>query len=48
MQMLVATGGKERSDDEYADLFEQSGFQLASITPLAGPIPNCIFEGVPA
>jgi predicted O-methyltransferase YrrM len=47
IQMLVATGGKERTDGEYAELFEKSGFQLASITPLEGTIPTCIFEGVP-
>lgn len=46
IQMLVATGGKERSDDDYVELFEQSGFHLASITPLGTGTPHCIFEGV--
>ncbi|MEZ5427856.1 MAG: methyltransferase [Pyrinomonadaceae bacterium] len=38
LNMLVMTGGKERTEKEYADLFERSGFQLITIHPTASPM----------
>ena len=40
--MLVATGGRERTRDEYALLLEAAGYGLVSETP-AGPVS--VFEG---
>jgi hypothetical protein len=33
LNMLVAPGGRERTRDEYADLFQISGFELTSVVP---------------
>ena len=38
LNMLVATGGKERTAAEYAALFEQTGFKLTNIYPTASPV----------
>jgi len=46
LEMLVIPGGRERTSDEYRDLFAAAGFQLAGIHPTAAP-PS-IIEGVPA
>ena len=35
LNMLVMNGGRERTRDEFADLFGQSGFRLISVTPTA-------------
>jgi len=45
MTMLVYPGGMERTAQEYGDLFEASGFRLATITPTASPVS--IIEGRP-
>lgn len=45
VNMLVTTGGLERTRREYADLFEQSGFELTSIIPTNSPVS--IVEGLP-
>jgi hypothetical protein len=37
LNMLLMPGGRERSHDEYAALFEASGLRLAGVTP-AGPM----------
>jgi orsellinic acid C2-O-methyltransferase len=37
MNMLVVTGGRERTNAEYADLLAQAGLRLAAITPVAWP-----------
>ena len=46
LNMLVAPGGRERSRNEYAALFEDAGLALAGATPTSGDL--CVFEGVPA
>jgi len=46
MNMLVMNGGRERTRDEFTDLFEQSGFRLVSVTPTSTSL--CVIEGVPA
>ena len=38
MIMLVYTGGLERTEEEYAALFEQAGFRLSKVTPTASAV----------
>ncbi|MGA9772734.1 MAG: methyltransferase [Blastocatellia bacterium] len=45
MTMLTFPGGLERTEEEYRSLFEQSGFQLSSITPTKSVIS--VIEGIP-
>ena len=45
LHMLVLTGGRERTRDEFAALFDQSGFRLVSVTPTSTPLS--VIEGVP-
>ena len=46
LNMLVAPGGQERTRDEYATLFEASGFELTRTLPTAGSLH--VFEGKPS
>jgi hypothetical protein len=43
--MLVATGGRERTEIEYRDLFAAAGFTLAAIHPISSG--QSVIEGVP-
>jgi hypothetical protein len=43
LNMLVGPGGRERTQDEYAALFESTGFRLVGMTPTAGT--HVVFEG---
>ena len=43
LNMLVGPGGRERTKDEYASLFESTGFRLVGATPTAGT--HTVFEG---
>jgi hypothetical protein len=43
LNMLVGPGGRERTQDEYASLFESTGFRLVGVTPTAGT--HVVFEG---
>ena len=45
-EMLVVTGGRERTAEEYARLFEQAGFRLARV--IATPSARSILEGLVA
>jgi hypothetical protein len=46
VNMLVVSGGRQRSETEFRTLFEAAGFRLTRILPtLAGA---CIIEGAPA
>lgn len=45
LNMLVAPGGRERTLDEYAALFESAGYQLAGSTPTAAGMS--VIEGEP-
>lgn len=38
IEMIVHAGGKERTETEYATLFETAGLRLAKIIPTAGPM----------
>jgi hypothetical protein len=44
LNMLVMTGGKERTKTEYAALFEKTGFKLTNVIPT--PSPMQIVEAV--
>jgi hypothetical protein len=43
--MLVTTGGRERTEIEYRNLFAAAGFTLTAIHPTASP--QCVIEGAP-
>ena len=45
LNMLVMTGGKERTEKEFADLFAKSGFKLARVIPTESP--TAIVEAEP-
>jgi hypothetical protein len=44
LNMLVATGGTERTREEFAALFDASGYRLVEITPSSSTM--CVIEGV--
>jgi SAM-dependent methyltransferase len=44
INMLVLTGGRERTEKDFAQLFERSGFRLQRVIPTASAL--CIVEGV--
>ena len=43
LEMFVMTGGRERTEAEFKDLFESSGFKLSRFIPTKENI--CIIEG---
>jgi len=45
LNMLVMTGGQERTAEEYGALYRASGFELARVLPLPGGL--AVFEGKP-
>jgi O-methyltransferase len=38
MQMLALTGGRERTEDEYAQLLRTAGYRLVRVLPTRGPV----------
>jgi hypothetical protein len=38
LEMLLMPGGRERTADEFASLFERGGFSLARIVPTESPL----------
>ena len=46
INMLVLPGGRERTEAEYAELFEKAGFRLTKVTPTESPVS--VIEGVKA
>lgn len=46
INMLVMTGGRERTEQEFADLFAAAGFRLTRVVPTESPF--CIIEAVAA
>ncbi len=46
VNMLVMTGGRERTEEQYRALLEAGGFRLTRIIPTASP--KSIIEAVPA
>lgn len=47
MEMLVLTGGRERTEAEYGALFAAAGCRLARVVPLVSTTDYCVFEGTP-
>jgi hypothetical protein len=45
LNMLVAAGGRERTEDEFESLFAAGGFRLAGVTPTAAGLS--VIEGLP-
>lgn len=45
VNMLVNTGGRQRSEKEFRALYDAAGFTLERIVPTPGPI--CVIEGRP-
>jgi hypothetical protein len=43
VNMLVSTGGRQRSEAEFRSLYQRAGFRLANIVPTAARV--CIIEG---
>jgi xanthosine utilization system XapX-like protein len=46
IEMIVHAGGRERTRDEYAELFRKAGFRLSRLIPSAGPAS--VIEALPA
>ncbi|MBV9359254.1 MAG: methyltransferase, partial [Chloroflexi bacterium] len=46
LQMLIISGGRERTEAEYGELLVKSGFRLGRVIPM--PSPVSIVEGVRA
>ncbi len=46
VNMLVCTGGRQRSEEEFRDLYRAAGFRLTRIVPT--PARVCVIEGVKA
>jgi hypothetical protein len=44
LEMLVFPGGRERTEREFAELFEKSGFKLTRVVPTESPL--CLIEAV--
>ena len=45
LNMLVMSGGQERTKDEYCSLLENSGFRLTQVIPTLAPVS--ILEAIP-
>jgi hypothetical protein len=45
VNMLVITGGRQRSEAEFQSLYDAAGFRLARIVPT--PVPASVIEGMP-
>jgi hypothetical protein len=45
VNMLVCTGGRQRSEAEFRELFDAAGFRLTRIIPT--PAATSVIEGVP-
>jgi hypothetical protein len=46
VNMMLATGGRQRSEQEFRDLYAAAGFQLTRTVPTQSP--SYVIEGVPA
>jgi hypothetical protein len=45
VNMLVCTGGRQRSEAEFRALYEAAGFRLTRVVPTTAPV--CVIEGEP-
>jgi hypothetical protein len=48
LNMLMNTGGKERTEEEFASLFRASGFEPTGVTRLPKPSTLSVIEGSPS
>lgn len=48
LNMLVLTGGKERSEEEYRAIYRAAGFKLSRVVDTPSPTGMTIIEGKPA
>jgi hypothetical protein len=46
VNMLVCTGGRQRSEAEFRHLYEETGLRLTRILPTQTPVK--VIEGIPA
>jgi SAM-dependent methyltransferase len=46
VNMLINAGGRERTDSDFAELFQAAGFKLTRIVPIEGSLAS-VLEGVP-
>jgi hypothetical protein len=46
LNMLVMTGGRERTEEEFRALYEKSGFHLSRVVPTESPFS--VIEGIKA
>ena len=44
INMMVLSGGQERTNDEYAELFARVGLRLTNVLPVLAPY--AVFEGM--
>lgn len=47
LNMLVNTGGRERTEAEFQALFTSAGFELTAVSPTLGPTNYRVIEGIP-
>lgn len=47
VNMLVCTGGRQRSEPEFRALYEAAGFTLTRFVPMAPPLQTIVIEGGP-
>jgi hypothetical protein len=45
VNMMLATGGRQRSEQEFRELYTAAGFRLSRIVPTQ--LPSCVIEGLP-
>lgn len=48
LNMLVSTGGRERTEEEFATLLDAAGLHLTAVVPLPAPAFLSVIEAVPA
>jgi hypothetical protein len=48
LHMLICTGGRERTEDEYRELLARAGFSLESVTRVPPPTDHSVLRAVPA
>ena len=46
VNMMVVTGGRQRSEAEFRALYAAAGFTLSRLVPT--PAASCVIEGLPA
>jgi hypothetical protein len=45
LEMMAIPGGRERTEEEYRELFASAGFQLTQVVPTQSAM--CVIEGRP-